>query len=240
MPPVLGPWSAVEDALVVLRRGERDRALAVAQREQRQLLPLEELLQHDLGLAEAPLVEVHVEGRARLALVGRDDHALARGEDVRLQDGRVRGAGEVGGGLLAVAEEDVRRGRHPAPLHQLLGVGLRALQPGRGSGRPEGGDARGRQVVDQARHQRRLRPHHDEVDLALARDRDGVVVEALDPVGGDPGVAGRRQDLGVLGTAPKRAHERVLAPAAADDQDPLRHRYSAAMNSSMGIADSVS
>ena len=57
MPPVFGPLVAVEDALVVLRRRQRHRALAVAEGQQRQLLPLEELLEHDLVVAEAPLAE---------------------------------------------------------------------------------------------------------------------------------------------------------------------------------------
>ena len=54
MPPVFGPV-AVEDPLVVLRRRQRHRALAVAQREQRELLALEVLLDHDALGAEAAL-----------------------------------------------------------------------------------------------------------------------------------------------------------------------------------------
>ena len=57
MPPVFGPAIAVEDPLVVLRRGQRHDVLAVAERQQRQLLPLEVLLEHDLRVAEAPLDE---------------------------------------------------------------------------------------------------------------------------------------------------------------------------------------
>ena len=106
---------AVEDALVVLRGRERHGALAVAEREQRELLALEELLEHHLGVAEALLGEEHVERRARLALVLGDDHALARGQHVGLQHGRVGRAGEVLGGLVAVAEQHVRGGRHARP-----------------------------------------------------------------------------------------------------------------------------
>ena len=54
MPPVFGPSVAVEDALVVLGRGQRHGALAVAQRQQRQLLALQVLLDHDpLGVEPA-------------------------------------------------------------------------------------------------------------------------------------------------------------------------------------------
>ena len=47
MPPVFGPLVAVEDPLVVLGRGQRHDVLAVAERQQRELLALEELLEHD-------------------------------------------------------------------------------------------------------------------------------------------------------------------------------------------------
>ena len=49
------PLVAVEDALVVLRRRHRDRTLAVAQGEQRELVALEELLDEHAGLAEPAL-----------------------------------------------------------------------------------------------------------------------------------------------------------------------------------------
>ena len=59
----VGPLVAVEDPLVVLGRGERHDVLAVAEREQRELLALEELLQHDGRLAEAPLGEEDLDRR---------------------------------------------------------------------------------------------------------------------------------------------------------------------------------
>ena len=101
---------ALADPLVVLRGRQRDRALAVAQREQRELLALEELLEHDLGRAEAAVVEERLERRARVVLGLADDHALARGEHVRLQHDRVVGVREVRLGLLARPE----RRRAPA------------------------------------------------------------------------------------------------------------------------------
>ena len=98
-----------------------------------------------------------------------------------------------------------------------------------------------REVVDQACDQRRLGTHHDEVHLPLARERDQVSVrKALHPVGLDPRVPGGGQQLGRARAAHQRADERVLAPPAADDQYPRRHRQSAAMKSSIGIALSVS
>ena len=57
------PLVAVEDPLVVLGRRQRHDVLAVAERQQRELLALEELLQHHRRLAEASLGEEDVERR---------------------------------------------------------------------------------------------------------------------------------------------------------------------------------
>ena len=188
---------AVEDSLVVLRGRQGHRALPVAERQERELLALEELLEDDLGLAEALLGEEDVDRLARLAFVLGDDHALARRQHVRLQHGRVRRACKVRRRLLAVAEQDVRGGRHAALAHQLLRVGLRPLDPRRRLGGPEGRDSGGAQVVDQARDQRRLGADDHEVDLALPRVRDDVARgQALHAVARDAGVARRRQHLG--------------------------------------------
>ena len=65
MPPVLGPCVAVEDALVVLRRGERQRVLAVDEGEEARFLALQELLDHDLGAGGAErAAEAVVDGLA--------------------------------------------------------------------------------------------------------------------------------------------------------------------------------
>ena len=64
----VGALVAVEDPLVVLGRGERHDVLAVAERQQRELLALEELLEHDRRRAEALLGEEDVDRLARLGL----------------------------------------------------------------------------------------------------------------------------------------------------------------------------
>jgi hypothetical protein len=108
-------------------------------------------------------------------LVGGDDHALAGGQHVGLEHGRVRGAGEVGGGLLAVAQHEVRRGRHTAALHQLLRVGLGPLDPCGRRRRAEGGDPGRGQLVHEAGHERGLGADDHEIDRALARHSHEVV-----------------------------------------------------------------
>ena len=79
---------AVADPLEVARRGQRQRALAVAEREHGQLVAVEELLDDHGVLAEAALDEHRLERRARLGLVGGDHDALARRQAVGLDHRR--------------------------------------------------------------------------------------------------------------------------------------------------------
>jgi hypothetical protein len=97
------------------------------------------------------------------------------------------------------------------------------------------------QRVDQPGDERRLGADDGQADVLALGQRD----EPLDVVGGDgegagvgrdPRVARRAQQLGALRRAQQGADDRVLAPSAPDDED----LQSAAMKSSMGIADRVS
>jgi hypothetical protein len=122
----------------------------------------------------------------------------------------------------------VRRGRDPELPHQILRPHLRALDPGRRAGRAERAHADLDERVDDPLDERRLGADHDQVGAAVARDAHdpvdvlGADLEALDLVARDPGVAGRGEDLGPAWAAHQRAHERVLTPPAADDQDPAQ------------------
>ena len=190
-------------------------------------------------VAEAARLEHVGERRARLALVLRDHDALAGREPVGLDHRGV--AGDRRHPLVDGPHHAVGAGRDAGRLHDLLREGLGALQPRRGRERAEAAHALRGERVRQARDERRLRPHDDEVDGRVARraGQGGRVVSGrLEHVGvaADARVAGRAQDLGRLRGAQQRADERVLAPARADDEDP----HTAPMKSSIGIAGSDS
>ena len=113
MPPVFGPVVAVADPLVVLGRGHRHDRLAVAEREQGELLALEVLLEDD---AAARLAEARSRKNPRSASragsgVGRDDHSLARRQAVRLQHRGKDAQSICASRLLVGVEDDVRGGR---------------------------------------------------------------------------------------------------------------------------------
>ena len=188
------------------------------------------------GASPKRCADEHVlERRPRLVLVGGDHDALARRQPVGLQRDRV--AVIAARPASTSCDDRVGRRRHARGRHDLLRVGLGALELGGGGDRAERRDARLGAAVDEARDQRRLRPDDDEVDPGRG-DRRGVVgaVERR-RLARDPGVPGRAEHLRRLRRAQQRAHDRVLAPAAADDENPGQ---SAAMKSSIGIAIRVS
>ena len=241
MPPVFGPLVRVEDALVVLGGRERHRALAVADREQRQLLALEELLEHDLGVPEAAFAEEDVEGGARAS---RSSAAMITPLPAA-STSALRTAGYEAQARWAAASSRSRNTACEAvgTPHSFISCLAYALEPSIRAAAAEGpkaGMPACRELVHQPGDQRRLGPHHDQVHPARAGEADQIVVgEALDAVGGDARVAGRGQHFRRLRAPQQGPDERVLATAAADDEDARRH-YSAAMKSSMGIALSVS
>ena len=105
----VGPLVVVADPLVVLRGGHRDHGLPVAEGEQRELFAFEMLLEDDAAarLAEAGVEEERPQRLARGARIGRDDHALPRGETVGLQHSGVGGAVDLGLRGLVGVEDDV-------------------------------------------------------------------------------------------------------------------------------------
>ena len=173
------------------------------------------------GLARQP----RACSRATSAVVG-DDHALARGEPVVLDDVGCAERVEGRGHLLLVGAHVRHPGRDPGHRHDLLGEGLAALQPGRLGRRPEARDAGSPHGVGDPRHERGLRPDDDEVDAVATGQRDdglgvgGPPGQWLAQGGaGDAGVAGRRDDRVDGRVAGQCADDGVLAGTGTDDED---------------------
>ena len=204
-----GVWARVllADPLEVLRGSESDGVLAIREREQRDLLTLEQLFDQEVAAELGGGAQAGVELVLRLA----DEDALSCCEAVDLDHaGRAR-------------DGDALRGRHARRLEHVLGERLRAFDPCRRLRRTEGGDPAATERVHEPDHERSLRPHHHQVDADLAAEREqalavlGANRVAL-PQARDPRVARRRVQLVELGARGKLPGERVLAAARPDDQ----------------------
>ncbi len=156
---------------------------------------------------------------------GRRHHdALAGGEPVGLDHDRRRHPPQVVLGRRGGVEALIGRGRDVVRPAQILGEALGAFEPRRRPGRAERLDAGGFEVVDEARHQRRLRAHHHEVDgLGLAAGDDRAVIGAIerDAFGfpGDARIPGRAIHAVHQRACRDLPGERMLASAAADKKN---------------------
>jgi hypothetical protein len=144
--------------------------VAVAEGQERDLLAHEHLLHDDLAAGRAELGVDHdlLEGVDRVLHRAADDHALARGQAVGLDDdGRALFLDE-GLGPREVVEHGEVRGGHAGLEHDRLGESLAALELGRIGARPEAGPVGVGHHVGDAQGERQLRAGHDQTD-ALAR-----------------------------------------------------------------------
>jgi len=159
----------------------------------------------------APLEQV-ADGTLRRGQIRADNRTLPSRQAVRLDD--ARGARLV----------ELLGGRHTGRAQDLLGEGLRALDARRLRARPEDGDAGGPQLVGESGDEWGLGADDDEVDAEAAAESDeGVRVGCTEAVAraqlGDARVSGRRVELAEKWTLRDLPRERVLPPAAADDED---------------------
>jgi len=128
----IGSGVALADALVVPRRGERQRMRAVDQREEARLLALEKLLDDHFcpGGAEALRHHGLVDGRFRLGDARRHGDALARRQPVGLDDDRRAALADERLRLDRVAEAAIGSGGDAVFGAEILGEALGALERG--------------------------------------------------------------------------------------------------------------
>ena len=212
---------------MILRRNHRADRLAVGERENGNLLARHEFLNDDAAARCAECFALHdlVDGDKRFLLGHGDDDALARRESVRLDDdGRTLGfdVGACGGGIR---KHFVLRRRDAVLLHEVFGKCLRTLNLRRELRGAECLDSLRRQCVDEAARKRRLRADDDEIDVVLlGKSDDCRIVRRRDlrHAFGDcrhAWITWKRIKLLCLRTILELPCERMLAPAAADDQN---------------------
>ena len=209
----------VTEAFVVLGGGERQHAVAVAEQEEGDLLPVQEFFDQHAAVLK-PVDGMVDRGRT----VHGDEHALAGGEAVGLHHvGRPelvecgRGFGERPGAFGA-------SGGHARGIHDAFGEGFAAFEGGCGPVRTEYRDAPGAQRIGDPGDERRLRPHHDELDaveVRVVRDLLGVgrVERNHRHIPGDAGIAWRRHDVVARLLAEQRGDDGVLAGTGTEDQN---------------------
>ena len=189
-PARVRPRVAVADPLEVLGWGERDHVTSVGEREHGDLVPFEELLDHDRAVERRRGAQSFVELLGGLA----DEDALARREAVHLDHAGRSCDGE------RLGHRDAR-GRH-----DLLRKALRALDPRSRAARAEDGDPVATQRVAHAGDERRLRPDHGEVDVEAA----GEAEQRLGVVGSDWMTVAQRRDSRVPGSGVEPGQTRRL------------------------------
>ena len=195
------PAVVVEDALVILRGTDRQRAFAVADEERGDLGSGEALLDHQTiaGGPEATLAHRCGDRRLRRRSILGDDDALAGSQSVGLQHEREAERARAHHRqrfVEGVGGMKTRR-RHAVTCHERLGEGLARFERRRGArGTEQQTPARGEAVGD-ANAQRQLGADDREVDAFADGEREQRV--RVGEIGVDrsarpraiPGIAGR-------------------------------------------------
>ena len=205
---------------MVLARREHQHVAPVDHHDEARFLADEEFLDHDprAGRAHAVVDQHRVDRGVGLVERRRDDHALARGQAVGLDDDRGAAALDVGVRQRGVGEGLVLGGRDAMALHERLREVLRRFELG---GRPRGAEdpqPATTEQVDDARGQRRLGADDGEGD-AFAFREIGERVEVGDRQVLDArlvrGAAVARRDEDLVDPLGLREPpgQRVLAPA---------------------------
>ena len=217
---------AVEHGLVILRDRERRDVPTAHEDEERHLLADEKLLDDDRRAGGAELAALHArrEGGVRFLERGAHDGAFAGGEAVGLDDERRTKIAAESACPRRIGERLEAGGRDRVPSHHRLGERLGAFDRGRPCARPEHREAGGGQPVGESRHQRHLGTDHDHIrPLLVGKPHERVVI--VDGHGDTRGVtrdariARCRHEPREQRTLRDLPAERVLAAAAADDED---------------------
>ncbi len=203
---------------MVLRGGERHVGLTVTEHVIAHLFTDQALFDEHLvtGSPELPATHHPIDGVAGLVGVRCHDHAFAGGEAIGFDHERARALADICVCGVGVGEHAERCGGDAVARHTLLAEHLGAFETRRVGPRPERGDPRRFQAVDQAAHQRRLGSDHDQGDLELLGQRLQArqIVDVHGMVRGELRDARvPRRDVHLRAIALEAPRERMLARA---------------------------
>ncbi len=176
-PACIRTFIAIKNALVVLGRREQHDILAIRHRQDGALLAVQKLLNQDFRPRRAKLsIDEHIiNGLLRLFARLSNNHALAGGESVRLNDDgeSVRGECRLRGS--GVRKDFRTPRRNMCRVHNFLSKALRAFHPCPSRDGTKGGHAQSGEAINETRHEGGFGTHHDEVGLFLRDPRGNAV-----------------------------------------------------------------
>ena len=188
--------------------------------------PFRTFFQHDAGacVADHSSAEHFRRNAGGLFFALGDDHALAGGQSVGLDHDRCVKVAQRCAHFIHRVANRVCRGRNVMTLEKFFGEALARLKLRCRAGRSEHWPTPAREFVDYAHCERQLGTDYGEIRLQARRQR-GHGVEALQ-IGGqalrviaDAAISGRAIKLRNARRLPQLPHQRVLAPATAQDQN---------------------
>ena len=185
----IGAAVAVLQTLGVAGGNQRRKAFAVAEGENADLATLQPLLKQygRSRVTEGTSRHAGAYRLGRLRRVVAYHHALACRQSVCLDHSGARIAAQVVQGLGFLSEHGKVRSGRIGCTDNLAGEAFAGLQLGRGARGAEYRNAGGGQRIRQARGQRRLRAHNDQVRSNLARGGDQPFESCTHvEVGGNP------------------------------------------------------
>ncbi len=219
MPPVLGPWSPSKARLwsCAVASGSAVSPSTSAKKLASSPSRNSSMTTSVPAAPNAPPKQSSMASSASSRVCG-DDHALAGGEPVGLDDDGQALRGHISLGRGRVVEAAIGGGGDAVFGAEILGEALGAFELRRGPRRPEHLDAGRFEIVGEPGHQRRLGPDHHQVDVVLPAEADhrrmvGHVERHAVGDRGDPGIARRAIEPVEQGALPELPGERMLAAA---------------------------
>ena len=206
---------------MVLCRGQGNDGTAGHQGHHAQLLAFKLLLDHDLAPRDAAEFLAHhdaVDGFERFFLRVANDHALARGQAVRLDDDGVFARLDVLPRRLGMIEDAKLCRRHVGVPHQLFENALSCFDLGGGLGRPEDAQPLRLEDIDDAGRERILGADDGQANVLFLGeaqqvveivDIDGDIDAVLSAVPALPGAEDLRGRAATRASRPQRVFARL-------------------------------